>query len=117
MSEPRSYKVKYEVGKFPAETLQKENKGGTDGFIFFSVVHTDGGGVDIQSFSVDGRTGKNMDDFEMFKVWLYFTKRLSQSTRLQAWAKSCCQMALDAFDQVMKKTVIDPLKAVKKMTK
>lgn len=119
MNTDQRFRVKYEVGRFTEKEIREQDKGGTDGFIFFSVVRTGGDGIDITSFSVDGRTGKNMDDFEQFKVWLFFTKRLmeSKSPRLPIWARKCCEMGIEAFKAVTQKTIVEPLSAVKKVVK
>lgn len=109
------FRVKYEVGRFSAEGIKAEGKGGTDGFLFCSVVHLPDGGLDVQTMSVDGRTGKNMSAHEQFKIWLFLTKRLAASADLEAWAKAVCQTALDAFQTVFTKAVAEPLSHVAKV--
>lgn len=109
------FRVKYEVGRFSAEGIKAEGKGGTDGFLFCSVVHLPDGGVDIQTMSLDGRNSKPMSAHEQFKIWLFLTKRLAESVDLEAWAKAVCQTALDAFQQVFKVAVAEPLSHVVKV--
>lgn len=68
-----TYKIKYdlphEVGNFTGEEIKKEGKGGTDAFIFVSMLYPEDGSFSMRLLTKDGRTNDELDANEIWKVW------------------------------------------------
>lgn len=89
------YKLKTEHGAFTKEELLNDpESGGTDALVWLSALYPRDGSFSVLLNSVDGRTGEEMADRELFKVWVMLANRLGRSKTLSPERASFC---LDTF--------------------
>lgn len=89
-----SYSFEADAGHFTKEQLKASGRGGTDAWLFASILYPADGSLSVQFASRDGRSesGKDdLDDTEWFKVWSMLTSRLAQSETLSAAKRDFCQ--------------------------
>lgn len=82
------YKLKYDIetecGEFSAEELKEEGVGGTDAFVFISMINPADGSYSQTFFSKDGRTDKEVDSASLFKAWMLVGSALAKRDDLSA---------------------------------
>ena len=103
-----SYKTKYqlsaEAGEFSKEELEAggDGTGGTDAFIFHSLLYPDDGSFSHASFSFDGRNGgKSLPADEIFKVWIMTAKSLTEMEDLSPAKKGLAEATFETFRAAM----------------
>lgn len=104
--EPYRYKLSYTPPEahpegILAEELQAKGLGGTDALFMASILYPPDGSLSMLFLSLDGRTGKEMDDNEWFKVFTLLSKRLSDSKTLQPGKKAFAALVFEMFQEVM----------------
>lgn len=79
------YRLKYrfdaEVGSFDKSEARTKDDGLSDALVLFSLIYPGTGEFSQMFVSKDGRTGKNLADKELFKVWVLLGKTLSNPHR------------------------------------
>lgn len=91
------YKLEPEVGEFSADECGQAG-GGTDAYIFFSLIYPEDGSFSMNFFPKDGRNdGKELDDNEIFKVWSLLASRLARSETLDEGKKTFAEAVFDTF--------------------
>lgn len=98
------YRLKYNIqsGKFTKEVLQREETaGGCDAFIIHSIIYPENGSRSEKITAVDGRTGKKLDDEEIFKSWIGMARMLSLSETLQPGKKELCQIVWEEIRETV----------------
>lgn len=112
----------YPEGGMPnreAKLLPKQGKGATDALIVFSLLYPEDGSFSTFFWSHDGRNGgEELDDSEIWKVWMMLTSRLANSKTLKGWKKQICISTMDLIRRCMFSTEKDMLHgedAAKKM--
>lgn len=114
MSNDQKYRVTYSIishkdgvtreNFFPAhmEKLKgPEDIGATDAAIVISMIYPTDGSFSMLSSSLDGRTGKEVDDNELFKVWSLLAKSLAESKTLGPGKKAFAGQVFEEIRSVM----------------
>ncbi len=98
------YKIRYEfnkdVGEFTKEEIEKFGCGGTDAYVFFSILYPEDGSYSQTHVSLDGRTGEPLDRNELFKLWLTLSSLLKNSEELPEWKRIIAESAFDLFKKI-----------------
>lgn len=101
------YKVRYDiemkVGEFTKDELMAENKSGTDALLYFSLLYPEDGSFSLLFNSIDGRTGKELDSNELFKVWSMLGHSLSNSKTLSEGKRELCKSVHEIISAPMRK--------------
>lgn len=99
-----TYKIKYdltyELGDFTAAEIDAEKKGGTDAYIFFSLIREDGR-LFQHHFSNNGETGGSIDQMDEFAVWLLWARALGKADGLEPWERQLALDAIQAFKRIV----------------
>lgn len=109
------YKLLYKIEKPPAGVLASdvpEGYGATDAVLLASILYPKDGSLSVMFLGADGRadgelSGKKsvLDDAEMFKVWTFLTKRLSESKTLPEGRRQFCQYVWDTFHDAIHRAI------------
>jgi len=89
---------------FPAhmEKLKgPEDIGATDAAIVISMLYPPDGSFSMALSTLDGRTGKEVDDNELFKVWSMLSKTLAESKTLGPGKKAFASQVFEEIRSVM----------------
>jgi len=103
---PLTYKL--EVHNPPltrTQVTEDRNRGAGDAALLFSLVYPPDGSFKILMVSVDGRTGDELTDDEVFKVWAMAASRLGKSETLAPWKKEIAQTFFDTFAEIVRNGV------------
>lgn len=86
------YPVRYEVKASPLGWTKDElgENGGADALLLVSIMFEPDGGRSDLVLSVDGRTGSELADIEVFKSWVMLAHKLMASPELTDEAKALC---------------------------
>lgn len=83
------YRILYRLDPKPegltkeqAKAAAEEGFGACDKAILFSIIEPEDGSLSTLILSRDGKTGEELDDFDLFKHWTLFAHRLAQSQTL-----------------------------------
>jgi hypothetical protein len=113
MAENKKYRVTYSIishkdgvtadklGQAHLEKLKKEDVGATDAVIMISMAYPADGSFSMLPASLDGRTGKEVDDNELFKVWTMLAKSLADSPTLGPGKKAFAAQVFEEIRSVM----------------
>jgi len=100
-----SYKVKYnlefDIGDYPRGEVLEDNLGGCDAFAFFSILYPPDGSFSITSVTVDGKTGKELEKEELFKLWIVLGAMLGKDTDLSDFKREFAKYTTDSFFQIL----------------
>jgi len=106
-----TYKLKYSLAMEPGVWTKEQinadsnsNVGGTDAFLMFSCIYPTDNSLSVQHHSMDGRTGKEMESSEIFKLWLMIGKALSEKTELGEVRRNLSRIPMEMFREMMKET-------------
>jgi hypothetical protein len=109
------YKLLYKIEKPPAGVLASdvpEGYGATDAILITSILYPKDGSLSVAFIGADGRADGELhdkksvlDDAELFKVWTFLTKRLSESKTLPGGRRDFCQYVWDTFHEAMHKAI------------
>ncbi len=80
-----------------AVELEKEQRGGADALLLASLIYPEDGTLSLLFRSLDGRTGKELEDREWFKIWTLMGKRLAASKTLDPARREFARMTFDMF--------------------
>ena len=94
---PLAYRLIHKPEGITPEQLQAEDLGGTDAVILISIIRPDDGSLNTAIFSLEGATGAEVSDDEMFKAWIVMASQLSESKTLGPGKK---QFARQTFETV-----------------
>ena len=105
---PLTYDLRREDPPVTALQLEKQaqrgdDRGACDAAILISIVYPQDGGVSHMILSRDGRTGKPLDDTELFKAWSMMACDLARG-RLSDELKNIC---MDAFEKIRRVVLRD----------
>ncbi len=93
MSE-KKYFLRYDIEAHPKGISKKAAKGDgagwADALFLASIIYPPDGSLSMLFMSKDGRTGKELDDNEWFKVWALLAARLAQSKTLGPGKRGLC---------------------------
>ena len=89
------YRLVYHVQPYPegisreriAKMQMEQDVGACDALLLVSILYPEDGSLSLQMVGCDGRTGKTLDDLELFKVWTMLAKHLSESETLSGVKK------------------------------
>jgi hypothetical protein len=102
------YRLRYtfniEPGSFTKEEVQAlgENAGGTDAFVFISMLYPEDGSYSQRLVSVDGRNeGHRVSDKDLFKACLMMFSHLSESKTLDEGRRGFASDVWNAFTDMM----------------
>lgn len=106
MKSEHRYRIRYdlmkELGSFSREEV--EGHGGTDAFVFGSILHPADGSYSQTFWSVDGRKrdGPPLSDNELFKFWIMMGSSLCDPGRdLDEGKRGIVQMAWEMFREAL----------------
>lgn len=103
----RKYKVVYTINHYKdgkdVEWVKQNGLGACDAALLGSVVRTEDGGVSVLFVSLDGKTGEDLTDQELFKLWGMLGEKLSKSTMLGDGSRKLCAAAWGAIKDAMSK--------------
>lgn len=99
-SSERGYPLTYRVTSHPDKPVSKQyvidnDLGACDALGLLSIVYPPDGSISLSVASVDGRTGKNIADSELFKCWVMMAHLLSESDISPA-KRELCEFTFDA---------------------
>lgn len=107
---PYAYHLSYSLRAHPEgiskEQVQAEGVGGTvvggcDALFVTSILFPPDGSYSALFGGLDGRTGKELDDHEWFKVWMFLAKRLSESKTLDEGRKDIAGITYEMLSQAL----------------
>jgi hypothetical protein len=108
-----SYKLKYSLKTISGEFSRGEalywaeqftDNGATDALIITSVLYPEDGSLSMKTFSIDGRNeGKDLEDIELFKLWILLAGTLQESKTLPASKKQLLNTTFLQFSESIKK--------------
>jgi GTP-dependent phosphoenolpyruvate carboxykinase len=82
----RNYPVVFTVNWYKqqkdVEWVKKNGLGCADSVLLTTIVNAEDGGVLVHFSSIDGKTGNELNDQELFKLWGLLADRLSKSKTL-----------------------------------
>lgn len=100
-----TYKIKYdipnEVGNFTKEEILKEGKGGTDAFMFISMLYPEDGSFSMKLLTKDGRTNDDLDPAEIWKVWSMMARQLAEMEELSPGKRELCGAVFKTIQQAI----------------
>lgn len=99
------YNVRYAVEASSEGWAPEElgDDGGADALVLISIIFEDDGGRSDVVLSVDGRTGDQLPDIELFKSWVMLAHRLMGSAELADEAQALCRAVfVDVQARVMR---------------
>lgn len=85
------------LGKEEVIKRQEEGFGACDAMLVASIIYPEDGSYSLQFMSQDGRTGEDLTDLEMFKVWSMLSSRLAQSATLDPGRKMLCRVTFETI--------------------
>lgn len=75
---------------------EEEGLGSCDAAVLLSILFPEDGSYSVMLQSLDGRTGRELSDHEVFKAWWMLAERLGRSTTLEprraVWARATFEM-------------------------
>jgi hypothetical protein len=102
----RKFQVVYVINQYTEgkdlDWVKRNGLGCCDSAMFASIVHTEDG-FSIQFMSVDGKTGKDLSDQALFKIWGLLAERLSKSKTLEEGTKKFLTSAWKPIAESMAK--------------
>jgi len=112
MSNDQKYHVTYSILShkegvtkdqlFPAhKRVREQDIGATDALIGISMLYPVDGSFSMMVSSLDGRTGKEVDDNELFNVWSMLSKTLAESTTLGPGKKAFARQVFEEIRSVI----------------
>ena len=96
------YRFTYSFEPHPDGILSDDipnGHGACDAIVLGSIIYPEDGSLSTMVLSSDGRTGKDLDDNEIFKFWTVLAKQLSESKQLSEGKLALC---IDVFRTVQK---------------
>jgi hypothetical protein len=85
------YKLKYNIdfirGDYTPADVEGTDSGLTDALLCFSIIYPEDGGYSQVHFSNDGRTGQELTQEDLFKVWMTLGMNLANNGKLKGWHK------------------------------
>lgn len=106
MSEPKeTYHLRYAMTLTPGKFAKAElgGDGGTDALLLASVLYPPDGSLSVCFLSKDGRTGEEMEDSELFKVWAMLAHQLAESETLGEVKWAICVATHEAIRAALAK--------------
>lgn len=94
------YKLEHNEKGVPGSEVP-EGMGATDALFAASILYPPDGSLSVMFFSKDGRTGKELEDIEWFKVWILLANRLAKSKTLDPVRKEIAKTAWDIVCQTI----------------
>lgn len=96
------YHITHKITPHPEGLTREEVRalgdvGACDDIILFSIIHGKDGSLSTQIVSMDGRTGKDLADLELFKAWTMLASHLGESTTLTEGQR---KLAATAFEVI-----------------
>lgn len=101
MSYRLRYRVDFEPGQFEKSDATPD-QGLTDALLLASIIYPPDGSLSVMFLSKDGRTGEELADIELFKVWSMLSARLAESTTLPEGMRRFAQRNLEAVRDALK---------------
>ncbi len=103
----QKFLLRYDVEAHPNGVAKSEvlKRGGgwTDAILIASVVYPPDGSLSIAFLTKDGRTDKNMEPLEMFKVWALLAASLAEMEGLGQAKRSLCLSVHEAVKSAVLK--------------
>lgn len=102
-----SYKVKYnfqcEFGNFSKQEV-KDYGGGTDAWIFVSMLYPEDGSLSLGIVSKDGRNPEKegLDSIEIFKAWILLASELAKDNELDLFRQNFAKQVFESFREIIK---------------
>lgn len=94
------YRFSFEPGEFHLESRGRDD-GLTDALLLASIIYPSDGSLSVMLMSKDGRTGKELADLELFKVWSVLCVRLAESETLPEGHRQFAEMTMDAIKRAL----------------
>ena len=103
------YRLQYRLIAHPEGITKEQAKtdcdekelGACDKAIIFSIIEPEGGGSSTMILSRDGKTDKELDDYELFKAWSLMAHRLAQSSELDEGRRQLCHEVFEIIRQAV----------------
>ena len=98
MANEHKYRLSYLLETLPdggitadeAKKRAKTGYGACDAMLVASILYPADGSLSIMFAGRDGRTDKELDEHEWFKVWMLLTERLARSETLDPGKRDLC---------------------------
>lgn len=104
-----TYDARVEDPPVTREQIEKVGRGGCDAVVILSMLYPDDGSFSLAVVSLDGRTGEQIEDKELFKAWWLLASRLGESETLdpvrRMLAKTSFELIREFFLDVAKDTL------------
>jgi hypothetical protein len=94
---PLSYRLDHRPEGIPREQIERDGLGAADAVILISIIRPEDGSLSTVITSLEGATGQEISDIELFKAWTLMAKRLSESKTLEPGKKA---LAGNVFEDV-----------------
>lgn len=113
MSNKHTYKLVYLLEPNTEGKTEKELNadprpiGACDAIIVHSILFQEDGSRSELIISMDGETGDELSDNELFKSWTMLTARLAESNTLQIGKKSFCKTVFNSIKETMLATEVE----------
>lgn len=107
MTDEKKYSLKYEwIPQFEnkpytKKDIQNEYQGLCDAMVVLSIVRPSDGGYSVVGLSLDGDTGEQLTDHELFKAWSILGMSLENKTNLRPWVKTVIDCHIDLMRKIM----------------
>lgn len=92
---PLTYTITVHDPPLTADQVRAQNEGACDAVVIFSLIYPADGSFSSLLLSKDGRTGEELTDKELWKVWSMFARRLADSKTLDPARKAIAAIAFD----------------------
>jgi hypothetical protein len=88
---PLSYTLKREDPPLTKDQIDTNEIGASDAVVILSMIYPEDGSFSLAIDSLDGRTGDEVTDNELWKVWTMMASRLAESKTLSESKRSLAQ--------------------------
>jgi hypothetical protein len=102
----KKYNLKYSwdavAGNFSKEDIKGEHDGLCDAMMVVSILFPEDGSYSQMIMSADGRTGKELSQDDIFKVWQMIAFTLERNNGLEGWHKEIIKQVCLSIRQIIK---------------
>lgn len=91
------------LSKEEAKAKTEEGYGSCDAAVVMAILYPEDGSYSVLLSSLDGRTGEDLSDHEVFKAWWVLASRLAQSTTLDPGRAQFARITFESFADLLQR--------------
>jgi hypothetical protein len=99
---PLTYDIRPEDPPLPRSKVEELNRSACDAIVLLSMIYPPDGSFSLLVESLDGRTGEEVSDNELWKVWTMLATRLAKSKTLSTNKREVAQLLWETVCSAVK---------------